>query len=315
MPELNFGKPHDKVGVDNEKNVVEARMQEQNMQGGNNLNGGGVGNSQFTDPNQIHVNIVDNQTPVVVLFGPPSCGKTMTMIRLVRYLRTQGCQVDPIDTFRPKADKHYANLCENFDSIVNSDYAAKSTAQINFMLVKVSYKGKPLCQILEAPGEHYFSPDAPQAPFPAYVNAIIASDNRKIWAIMVEPSGTNDKMDTGNCRSYAGKVASLVQNMERGDKVVFVYNKIDESGFEQRPGEVNEEQARIDIENRYDGIFTPFKNENPVTKLFKSYDCAFVPFKTGSFTKLVDGGFSFQQGNSVYPEKLWKVINGMLKGK
>ena len=29
------------------------------------------------DPNKIHVKIADQETPIVVFFGPPACGKTM----------------------------------------------------------------------------------------------------------------------------------------------------------------------------------------------------------------------------------------------
>ncbi len=42
------------------------------------------------DPNAIKVTIEDEKTPIVVLFGPPSSGKTMILVRLTRYLRKIG---------------------------------------------------------------------------------------------------------------------------------------------------------------------------------------------------------------------------------
>ena len=111
---------------------------------------------ELTDPNTIVVTIADDRTPLVLLVGPPSCGKTMTLIRLARYLRTiSGYTIQPVTSFRPAHDKNYERMCAQFDAMISNDYAADSTSQINFMLVKILYKGKALCQILEAPGEHY----------------------------------------------------------------------------------------------------------------------------------------------------------------
>ncbi len=57
-------------------------------------------------------------------------------------------------------------MCADFDSMIGSEDAAESTSKINFMLVQVLRDGKPLCQILEGPGEYYFSPEKRQASFP-----------------------------------------------------------------------------------------------------------------------------------------------------
>ena len=44
---------------------------------------------ELADPNKIVVTIADKDTPIVLLIGPPASGKTMTLVRLARYLRTQ----------------------------------------------------------------------------------------------------------------------------------------------------------------------------------------------------------------------------------
>ena len=44
----------------------------------------GLDDNERKDPNSIAVTIADKETPIVVLFGPAACGKTMTLVRLTR---------------------------------------------------------------------------------------------------------------------------------------------------------------------------------------------------------------------------------------
>ena len=126
----------------------------------------GLTGEEITDPNKIMVNVADTETPIVVLYGPPSCGKTMTLVRLSRYLRSKGYRVDPVRSFRPNSDNNYKRMCDGFDEMLNSNQAAKSTQYMSFMLVKVlDRQARPVCQILEAPGELYFHGD-PKKPYP-----------------------------------------------------------------------------------------------------------------------------------------------------
>ncbi|MBQ0023820.1 MAG: ATP-binding protein, partial [Prevotellaceae bacterium] len=248
------------VGTNNGNNVVQNTP-------------AGLTTEELNDPNNIRVTISDPNTPIVVLYGPPSCGKTMTLVRMTRYLQSQGYSVVPDKTFRPTYDSNYRQLCENFDQMINSNQAATSTTNISFMLVKVLKNGKPVCQILEAPGEYYFSPDDPNRQYPTYVHTIIQSVNRKVWAVMVEPDW-NDSIPRAN---YVSRIRSLKTMMSPRDKVIFVYNKIDLTPFVYGVGQVNTGEAIRNIQNLYPNIFVPFENKNPVTKFFTKYNCEFVP--------------------------------------
>lgn len=271
-------------------------------------NEAGMSMEEINDPNKITVEIADYKTPLVILFGPPSCGKTMTLVRLTRYLQSKGYTVEPVSSFRPTYDRNYKDMCDNFDNMINSEDAAKSTSKINFMLVHVLSGGKPLCQILEGPGEYYFNPDDPNARFPRYVNAIINSQNRKVWAIMIEPDNTNPRMDSVARRDYANKVQRLKTRIKSRDKVLFVFNKIDETQFVISPGNVKYGLTLQHTEFLYPNIFVPFKNENPITKWFQPYNFGFVAFQTGDFSEAADGTLVFQEGDDVYPRRLWEMI-------
>lgn len=271
----------------------------------------GLTKEETKDPNEICITISDQKTPIVVLFGPPSCGKTMTLVRLTRYLRTIGLKVEPINSFRPSSDEHYKKMCTDFPGMIGSTDAANSTKNISFMLVRVlDSVGRVKCQILEAPGEYYYNPDDPNEPmadFPRYVNAIKNSSNRKIWCYMVEPQWKYADQSV----NYVTKIHTLKRGMRPVDKAIFIFNKIDLTSFVISPGKVNLQSARNEIKNLYPGIFTPFQAQG-VFGILDNFEL--VPFHTGDYSKKIAGGYSFQEGPVEYPKKLWKTIEKMIKG-
>ncbi len=275
-----------------------------------NTNNKGLTQEEISDPNAIKITIDDPTTPIVVLFGPPASGKTMTLIRLTRYLTQNGYEVAPVKTFRPSYDSHYTKMCNEFNNMVNSDEAAKGTDNISFMLVKVLQKGKPICQILEAPGEGYYLPKADTGNFPKYVNNVINNKNRKIWLFVVEP----DWLDEADRQGYAAKIKKLSTKMHSTDKVIFLCNKIDKTPYVLGSGRINTNAARTAIGNQYKGIFEPFRNENPITRFFSEHRCLFIPFSTGDYNERVDGGISYEAGDDCYPRNLWKEILSIRKG-
>lgn len=264
------------------------------------------------DPNKIVVTISDNKTPLVVLFGPPACGKTMSLIRLARYLRSKNYVIQPDESFRPSSDPQYKAICKNFDSMIDNPDAANSTSRISFMLASVLYKGNTLCKILEAPGEHYFDYKHPEAEFPRYVQTIINQPNRKIWLIMVEPVNTNI-IEYNSRIQYARKISKLKKRLLPRDKVIFVFNKIDTTEFVSGTS-INYRATREETKNQYPNIFTPFENMNPITKWWRPFNCDFVAFQTGNYTETFDGTLTFTPSSDIYPKRLWELILKRIRG-
>ena len=295
-------------------NIVDSTSPISDTSIGINENGGGMSSEELNDANKIKVTIADYNTPLVVLFGPPACGKTMTLVRLTRYLQSKGYTVQPVTSFRPTYDKNYRDMCDNFDTMINSEDAAKSTSKINFMLVQVLRNGKPLCQILEGPGEYYFTPEDPKAQFPKYVNAIISSNNRKIWAIMLEPDKTNERMGVEDRKNYVSKIHRLKTSISPRDRMLFILNKIDETEYVIGPGNIRYSLALQGVNYLYPNLFIPFKNANPITRLWAPYNFDFVGFQTGYFSKAADGTLTFEEGHDVYPRKLWEFIHKRITG-
>ena len=96
--------------------------------------------------------------------------------------------------------------------------------------------------------------------------------------------------------------------------------KIDKTNFTKKKGQINIVQARKEISNLYPGIFEMFKNQNPITKLWKDYLCGFVPFQTGTYTittKKDNKGnsiWNYQEGADNYPQMLWNEIQKSITG-
>lgn len=267
----------------------------------------------YKHTNDVQVTVSDKSTPIVVLFGPPACGKTMTLIRLSRYLKTiqGGYKVEPVRSFRPSDDADYLQMCEDFPRMLNSTDAADSTSRMSFMLVGVSRNvGQPICQILEAPGELYFDPDKPSEQDPLYLTKIHTMPNKKVWVIFLEPEWSDEEKR----REYVDRIKDLKQKMSPRDRVIFLGNKVDVvSTFIKSPGEVNEQAYRDYFSSHrggglYPGLFDLFKDNRPIISFFKPYSCDFVPFMTGRYVKGSGSKLKFIEENDKYPQKLWTKI-------
>ena len=98
--------------------------------------------------------------------------------------------------------------------------------------------------------------------------------------------------------------------MQTQDKVLFVYNKIDQSFT--YGGALS--TSIKEVSDQYPGIFESFVNQNPITKMWRKFNCGFVTFSTGSYAPTMDGTFTYTPSLDEYPKKLWNAILQFIKG-
>lgn len=262
---------------------------------------------ELRDVNAITVTIPDRQTPIVVFFGSPASGKTLTLLRMIRFLEQNNFTVVPEEVFRPKSDRHYTRMCENLKEMAYDAYTPGGTDIISFMLVKVlDPHGHPVCQILEAPGEHYFDGSA-NLSFPTYINAIRTAPNRKVWVFFVE-QGWGENQSERNL--YAQKICSMQSLISPNDKVVFLFNKVDKKRGSQydRNGKPVASAFFNSIKNEYPGIFDKYKNTGFLKIIAGEYNFKAVCFSSGIFNQTASGREVWTLEDDWYCHQLWNAI-------
>lgn len=261
------------------------------------------------------IKIGDKKAPIVMLFGPPTSGKSMTLVRLARYLRKLGYTVKADTTF--KADDTYKERCEKFHKNLNTTEALLGNALNEFLMVKVINHGTTVCQILEAPGEHYFNPKKPEEisarNFRPYLTQIIRNlPNRKIWVYITEAEWN---VHASVKDSYVGRIRNCKHQLLRNsDRVVILYNKVDQKEELFEDGKLHVSSAEKAMKDEYEGLSSVFKNPNPITSLWRPFNYRFVPFCTGYYTKQVGGKPKYNESEEMYPKLLWEQLMKCIKG-
>ncbi len=256
--------------------------------------------------------IADNHTPLVIMFGPRACGKTMVLVRLTRYLQSKGYNVQPISSLRPANDKKYMEICLNYDSMIKGKNVPFSHIIITPLLVGISTHGNRICQILDIPGDFCFDFSEMRGDyFKGNMDSILKLNNRKIWLVMVNPS----QFTSHNERVlYADVLRKLKEREKLHDSVIFVLNKIDATPFVVGSGNIKYSLALQHIEFLYPNIFVPFRNVNPITKWWRPNNFDFTAFQTGDFSEAADGTLTFEEGPDIYPQRLWAFIQKRIRG-
>ncbi len=269
-----------------------------------------------TPASDIHVTLTDERAPIVVLFGPSTSGKTMTMICLAKYLYSEGYTLEIDYNFCTNAWEYKKNA-SNFNTMLSTAYALEGTDHNDFLLIKVlDKKQRTVCQLLEAAGEDYFPSLATQGltkatmPFPQYMNRLFDAKNKKIYMFLTEPYW---KTETDR-NQYVERISFCRKQFgDKKSKYIIIYNKIDTTPY-INGGNVFNEAAKRQCRDEYKGIFNIFKNPSPFT--FTRYLCDFIPFTSGRYglKDPVTGKTPYTSGPVVFPAKLWRSIIKSIRG-
>lgn len=261
------------------------------------------------------VSVNDTESPIIFLFGAPNSGKTMTLVRLYRYLFKNQIKIEADASFVTNDGGDYQTRCRNWQDDALSQKAADTTQGIDFMLLGIWQNGNKICQILESPGEKLFHLDSKKdnGLSTQYVSNIINSNNKKVYIILLEPNWT----DPSTRARYVKRIGQLRGMMDRRDKVIFLYNKIDKSPTLGNRGSINMNSLKKQIKQDYVGLLDLFKNEHPISQLWRDYDCFLVPFQTGDYSEELDPTSNeivkiFTAGKDSYPKNLWDTIKKCL---
>lgn len=265
----------------------------------------------------VNVTITDQDNPIVILFGPSQCGKTMTLVRLTRYLSSQFAFV-PDKAFKDSSDDEYKTLCDNFDNAVDRDEAADGTNYIDFMLLRVNQKQNrhgTICQFLESPGEYLFDPDNKDAGFPGYFQTILDAPNRRIWVFFLEPTLSNEEK-----KAYVRKITQDI-TFGNQDRFIFLVNKIDmpiTKRFMTTTDSIDEAGLRKYVDEAFRDLTSCEKFT--IEKIFSTKELyRIIGFQTGTYTwgKTADGNpfKTFHAGHDSHPKRLWQAIEGAVNGE
>lgn len=268
-------------------------------------------NNEFNSisTNDFSVTIADKKTPIAILVGPTAVGKTMTLVRLVRFLAEQGYTVQPDRIFRSADNTDYAKLCDGFQERINSSFAVDATSLLDCMLIKIhDHTGKKELQIVDMSGELYCNGlnTSNQEQLHPFLPQILQSSNPFVWVILIEPHWK----DNAHRIEFVKTIHYLEQRFFKPqDKVMLVCNKIDKLPSFQRKS-INNSDTIIELfKEEYPGMMELFRNHNPLTRLFRQYNCSVVPFSTGYYTQSHYGGIVYVPSSKDFPQKLWREIS------
>lgn len=248
----------------------------------------------------IPITIVDRTTPIAIFVGPPAAGKTMTIIRLAKYIIQKGYTISADHSFRPQTDTRYSYLCEHFVEQIYADQGANSNGISDCTMISIRKKGEKILQCIDVPGECFSQHEK----MPSYFYQIVNSINPKILIIVIEPKWYGGEL----AKSYIKTICHYRNHFRSSDKIIILINKVDTTCHVHEDNRVEMKNLISEIRNYYPGIIEVFRNTNRLTHLFRKYNCDILPFHTGMFIPNNSGDCTFIPSSDYYPQLLWNSL-------
>jgi GTPase SAR1 family protein len=259
-------------------------------------------------PGEVNLERIDTRRisgPLVVFFGPREIGKTVTLLRLCTYLRSS-YRISPDESFR--TDDRYSGTSAAFETLLGDmQLAPEATGNINFLLLNITHDGGRFCQFLESPGEQFFDRSKPNAPYPNYMNRILAEAYPKVFVFFFE---LNMFRSDDDLRNYSDKLARLVSEKisSKRDHVVILCNKADLHPHFRGGMPIKSEYKKAIYDQ------PSFKSLKDALRNSGFTYVPFVPFSAGAFNDDGTGQKVFALSPEHYPKHLWKEIHDTIQG-
>lgn len=260
--------------------------------------------------------ITDTRTPIIIVVGPATSGKSMIMVRIGKYLHKQGYKIEPDFSYLNTAK--YVQDCKDFMSCVDSNNAMPGSVTDLLIQIKDA-SGTKVAQYLEAPGEVYFNPANPVAQPPQYLQQICSGNvpNKKVFIYLMDFDSSVEihksfRADANMRNLYANRLIDVFKPLAQPkDKFILLYNKLDKTGYGTIHKIINKSGAELEARQNYGYVFNGLKKK--ILGGFVTYDdFKFMVFSTGSYSDDVDEeGNSIQHYNisaDIYPQLLWNEI-------
>jgi len=267
-----------------------------------------------TNINQSSFNSGAAHGPIVIPFGPTNTGKTITLLRLTRYIMNQyGLQIRVNRSFR--TDNDYVRVCRLYEANVLHDSNLSLPAKNKSCLLLDVYKNSELYfQFLDSPGRDFFNPSdlmEPRKNFKAYIQNIINGPNKKIYLFFFEENMFGNSKER---ITYAAKVGNLIKNINPSrDKVIILHSKIDQNPYLSNSlgGKTNNNKNTL----RYEIFSNPdYRFIYKSIKNYKIRDITYLPYSNGYFPVMNETQETkWILGDDIYPQIVFSAIESSLE--
>jgi hypothetical protein len=268
--------------------------------------------SERVNPENIKLQYMGNPSaPMVILFGPPSSGKTVGLIRLLRYLKAKGYEIKILETLR--TDAYFEDvLLPRFKEQLKSDDIPKANAVDNFMAIEIKQGDRVVCTFFELPGEYlYDTGNANNAHenIPSYLYQIRQSPGKKIVYFLVPlPSVNSMALDADHLRNYFNHIVHTARfgfDM-KANKYIFLTPKAD-----LYPGTLIKGRDSVISGAAYEQL-RYLDGFDAVTQMLTDYN---MPFEALAYSAGLVAGNQIVWSGDYWPELLWQNIQKNLGEK
>lgn len=260
--------------------------------------------------------ITDTKTPIIIVVGPATSGKSMIMVRIGKYLFEQGYSIKPDYNYLNTAK--YVQDCNEFMKCMNSNDAMPGN--VTDLLIQIrNESGAKVAQYLEAPGEVYFNPANPDAQPPDYLQHICSGEvpNKKVFIYLLDFDSSIEhhrsfRADSEMRNAYAKRLIDVMKPLAQNkDKFILLYNKIDKTDYGTIHMIKDKAAAELEAKQNYGYVFNNLKKK--ILGGFITFPIyKFLTFSTGFFSDYTDDEGNpkkkYNISGDIYPQLLWNEI-------